>query len=85
MADPFDIFEVDTKEAVRWLGAAATMADAHATIQRCGLDLSARYIVVDQKTGNKVVMDRAGLESASRSAGVRSDTAEPSLGRAASG
>ena len=26
MADPFDIFEVDTKDAVRWLGAAATLA-----------------------------------------------------------
>jgi len=85
MADPFDIFEVDTKEAVRWLGAAATMADVRATIQRCGLDLSARFIVVDQKTGNKVTLDRAGLEAASRSAGVGPDKAEPSRRRAANG
>ena len=68
MADPFDIFEVDTKEAVRWLGAAATLTEAQATIRRHGVDLSARYVVVDQKTGKKVTMDPAGLVVTSRAA-----------------
>ena len=85
MADPFDIFEVDTKDGVRWLGAAATLADAQATIRRNGMDVSARYIVVDQKTGKKVAMDHTGLESASRAAGTVRDTAKASLRRAATG
>jgi hypothetical protein len=85
MADPFDIFEVDTKEAVRWLGAAATLTEAQATIRRHGVDLSARYVVVDQKTGKKVTMDPAGLVVTSRAASAGRDTAEPNLGRAANG
>src|SRR6202041_3992203 len=82
MADPFDIFEVDTKEAVRWLGAAATLTEAQATIRRNGVDLSARYIVVDQKTGKKMAMDHTGLP---RAAVAGRDAAKPSLRRAANG
>ena len=70
MADPFDIFEVDTKDAVRWLGAAATLTEAQATIRRHGVDLSARYVVVDQKTGKKMAVDRAELEATSHAAGA---------------
>jgi hypothetical protein len=80
MADPFDIFEIESKDAVRWLGAAATLAEAQATIRRHGVDSSARYIVVDQKSGRKVAMDHAGLVSTSSAAG-----AKPSLRRAAIG
>jgi|GEM_PF-2091305 hypothetical protein len=36
MADPFDIFEIESKDAVRWLGATATLAEAQATIGRYG-------------------------------------------------
>jgi hypothetical protein len=85
MADPFDIFEVDTKDAVRWLGAAATLTGAQATIRRHGVVLSARYIVVDQKTGKKIAVDHAELEATSHAAGVGRGTVEPSLGRAANG
>jgi len=85
VADPFDTFEVDTKDGVRWLGAAATLADAQATILRCGADAWAKYVVINQKTGNKVTMDHAGLESPSRPAGAGQDSEEPSLGRAANG
>jgi hypothetical protein len=85
MPDPFDIFEVDTKEAVRWLGAAATLTEAHATIRRHGLDLSARYIVVDQKTGKKMAVDHAELKATSHVASAGRDTAEPNLARAANG
>jgi hypothetical protein len=80
MADPFDIFEVDIKDAVRWLGAAATLAEAQATIRRQGLDISARYIVVDQKTGQKISVDRAGLTSKLR---VEARLAGENLRRAA--
>jgi hypothetical protein len=85
MADPFDIFEVDTKEAVRWLGAVATLTEAQATIRRHGVDLSARYIVVDQKTGKKIAVDHAELETTSHAAGAGRCTTEPVLGRAANG
>jgi hypothetical protein len=34
MSDPNDIFEVDTQEAVTWLGAVATLDEAHAAIRR---------------------------------------------------
>jgi hypothetical protein len=85
MANPFDIFEVDTKEAVRWLGAAATLTEAQATIRRHGVDLSARYIVVDRRTGKKMAVDHAGLEATSHAAGAGRGTGEPGLGRAANG
>jgi len=85
MADPFDIFEVDTKDAVRWLGAAATRVEARATIRRCAADLSAHYLVVDQKTGNKVTLDHAGLESTARAANSGRAAAKPTLRHAANG
>jgi hypothetical protein len=66
MADPFDIFEVESKDAVRWLGAAATLVEAHATIRRMGSGVSGRYIVIDQKTGRKLNVEQATVESKSR-------------------
>jgi hypothetical protein len=85
MADPFDIFELDTKDAPLWLGAAATLAEAHATIRRHGADSSARYLVIDQKTGDKITVDHAGVESTSRAADAEREKAQSSLQRAAKG
>lgn len=84
MADPFDIFEVETKGAVRWLGAAASLADAQATIGRYGSGSSGRYVVVDQKTGRKIPVDHAGLEAVSSAAATEKDSSNQSLRRAAS-
>jgi len=42
MADPFDIFEIESKDAVRWLGATATLAEAQATIGRYGSGASSK-------------------------------------------
>jgi hypothetical protein len=55
MSDPYDIFEVDTQDAVTWLGAVATLADAHAAIRRAP-NASGEYIVVDQVSGRKLIV-----------------------------
>lgn len=83
MADPFDIFEIESKDAVRWLGAAATLAEAQATIGRHGSRAAGRYVVVHQKTGKKIRADHLGRESSSPTAGPEKDSAKQSLRRAA--
>ena len=83
MADPFDIFEIESKDAVRWLGAAATLAEAQATIGRHGSRAAGRYVVVHQKTGKKIRVDHLGRESSSPTAGPKKDSSNQSLGRAA--
>jgi hypothetical protein len=83
MADPFDIFEIQSKDAVRWLGATATLAEAQATIGRYGSGAAGRYMVVDQKTGKKIRVDHLGRESSSPTAGPKKDSSNQSLGRAA--
>jgi hypothetical protein len=58
MSDPNDIFEVDTQEAVTWLGAVATLDEAHAAIRRRAPNASGEYIVVEQGSGRKLIVRR---------------------------
>jgi hypothetical protein len=58
MADPFDIFEVEAQDAVRWIGAAATLTDAHAVIRSRALGSSGRYMIVNQRTGQRMLVNR---------------------------
>jgi len=70
MTDPFDIFEVDAGNAVRWLGAAATLAETYAQIQRQEAWTSGRYVVVDQKTGERLTVERSSSGLISRAADI---------------
>ena len=50
-----DIFRVDTL-GVRWMDSASTIEDAQLRIQKLGGKISGEYIVLNQLTGNKLLI-----------------------------
>jgi hypothetical protein len=57
-----DIFRVETS-GVLWVESAATMEDAKARVQELAVRSDAEYILLDQKTGNKLVIRPDGGDS----------------------
>jgi hypothetical protein len=55
MIPPYDIFKVETTGS-RWIEAAATLEDAKACVQRLGALSPGEYLIMSQKTGNKLVI-----------------------------
>ena len=64
MIYPFDIFQTETGGCVRWLEAAKTLEDAKARVQELALRSPGGYVVVDQKTGNKLVINSDAVDAA---------------------
>jgi hypothetical protein len=60
MTLPFDIFRVETG-GVRWLESAATLEDAQALVQKLTANSPAEYLVLNQETGDKVIMTFDGV------------------------
>jgi hypothetical protein len=58
MADPFDLFEILAQDAVRWIGTAASLTDAEAAIRRATSESTGAYLILNQRTGRKVVFNR---------------------------
>ena len=56
MTTPFDIFENEKSGAVIWLGSAATIEEAKARIRELGVRSHTEYLVLNQQTGNKMVI-----------------------------
>jgi hypothetical protein len=50
-----DIFRVETG-GLRWVESAATLEDAKARVQELAARSPAEYLLLDQKTGNKIVI-----------------------------
>jgi hypothetical protein len=65
MTPPFDIFQVETDGNVRWLEAAVTFEGAKARVQELALRLPGEYLLLDQKTGNRLVIKLDGVDGAS--------------------
>lgn len=62
MASPaFDIFQLEDS-GVLWLGSADTIEDAKEQVRQMAARVPGRYMLFDQKTGTKVVIElpRAG-------------------------
>jgi len=53
MTAPFDIFLAESNGSVCWIGSAETLADAKARIQA---NSPGEYLVVNQQTGNRIVL-----------------------------
>jgi hypothetical protein len=70
-----DIFRVETS-GVLWVESAATMADAKARIQELAARSQAEYVLLDQKTGDKLVIkpDGGGQRAADRESLKEGDT-----------
>jgi hypothetical protein len=60
----FDIFQTETGGSVRWLEAAKTLEDAKARVQELALRSPGEYVVLDQKTGNKLVINSDAVDAA---------------------
>jgi hypothetical protein len=57
MASPgFDIFQVEDS-GVLWLGSAATVEDAKEQVRQIAARAPGRYLLFDQKTGTKLVIE----------------------------
>jgi hypothetical protein len=56
MTAPFDIFEKEKSGTVLWLGSAISMEDAQVRIQRHAASTSGEYLVLNQQTGNKLIV-----------------------------
>ncbi len=54
MTHPIDIFQLEA-EGVRWLEAAPTFEVAKKRIKELALKSPGEYVVLDQRSGNKVV------------------------------
>jgi hypothetical protein len=50
-----DIFRVDTR-GVQWMDSASTIEDAELRIQKLGRNIPGEYLVLNQVTGNKLVI-----------------------------
>ena len=64
MTAPFDIFETEKGGTVVWLGSAITLEDAKARIEKVAERTSGEYLVLNQKTGNKLVVKIAEIREA---------------------
>ena len=56
MIHPIDIFEIEGA-AVRWIGAAPTLEEAKARIKERATKSAERFILLDQRTGNKLYVE----------------------------
>jgi hypothetical protein len=56
MTDNFDIFRVEAGGAVMWRSAAATIDEAKAHIRQFALRSPGLYIIVDERTGEKILI-----------------------------
>jgi hypothetical protein len=64
MTPPFDIFQTETSGGVRWLEAAATLEDAKARVEELAARSPGEYLLLNQKTGNKLVIKLNGIDRA---------------------
>ena len=62
MTHLLDIFRVETS-GVMWVESAATLEDAKARVQELAARSPAEYLLLDQTTGNKLVVKPDGGDS----------------------
>ncbi len=64
MTHPIDIFQMDSA-GVRWLEAAPNLEHAKARVKEFAANSPGEYVVLDQKTGNKIVIRIGEVHGAS--------------------
>jgi hypothetical protein len=53
---PFDLFMIETNGGFRWLAATSTIEDAKTRVQALAQKTPGEFILLDQRTGNKMVL-----------------------------
>lgn len=64
MIPPFDIFRMETGGAHLWLESAPNLENAKTRIRELAAHLPGEYMVLSQKTGNKLVIKIDGVNGA---------------------
>lgn len=67
MIPPYDIFRTEPNGSSRWVEAASTLDEAKARIQAMAAISPGEYLIVSQRTGNKLVMKFNGADEAAKS------------------
>jgi hypothetical protein len=75
MSVPFDIFRTETNGSVLWMGSAATAEDAKARVRELATRFPGDYFLLDQKTGNRLVIRLDGLNEAPGRSGQKAQNA----------
>jgi hypothetical protein len=57
----FDIFRTETNGGVLWIESAATLESAKARVQELGKRSPGEYLLLNQETGNKLVIRLDGV------------------------
>jgi hypothetical protein len=67
MIPPYDIFKTEPNNSARWIEAASTLDGAKARVQALAEVSPGEYLIVSQRTGNRLVMKFNGAcEAANR-------------------
>jgi hypothetical protein len=69
MFQPLDIFKTDSDGSVLWRGAVESLVAAKLRIQRLALSSPGEYLVIDQRTGERVRVVM-GISTAATAAGA---------------
>jgi hypothetical protein len=69
MFQPLDIFKTDSDGSVLWRGAVESLVAAKLRIQRLALSSPGEYLIVDQLTGEHVLVV-VGISTAATTAGA---------------
>lgn len=60
----FDVFQKEPTGTVLWRAAARTMEEATAHVQKLAVSAPGEYVILDMRTGNKLVIDSQGRSAA---------------------
>jgi hypothetical protein len=56
----FDVFQKEANGSVLWRAAARTMEEATAHVQKFAMSAPGEYVILDMRTGNKMVINSHG-------------------------
>ncbi len=68
MFPTFDVFQLDSKGQVLWKGFGESFTAAKATTHKLMVATPGDYLIVDQSTGQKVVVTRAAARATAEAA-----------------
>jgi hypothetical protein len=57
MTASFDIFRMEPEGSVCWLGAAETLEEAKERIRQLAASGEAEFVILDQNTGNRLIVE----------------------------
>lgn len=60
----FDVFQKEAGGTVLWRAAARTMEEATEHVQKFALTAPGEYVILDVRTGNKLVINSSGPDGA---------------------